>query len=29
MEILRCEDLCKTYGEKDTCVKALDHISLF
>ncbi|MDE7423363.1 MAG: ABC transporter ATP-binding protein [Lachnospiraceae bacterium] len=27
MEILRCEDLCKTYGEKDTCVKALDHVS--
>lgn len=27
MEILRCENLCKTYGEKDTCVKALDNIS--
>ena len=27
MEILRCEDLCKTYGEQDTCVKALDHVS--
>lgn len=27
MEILRCENLCKTYGEKETCVKALDNIS--
>lgn len=27
MEILKCENLCKTYGEKDTCVKALDNIS--
>lgn len=27
MEILRCENLCKTYGAGDTCVKALDNIS--
>lgn len=27
MEILRCENLCKTYGKGDTCVKALDDVS--
>lgn len=27
MEILRCEDLTKKYGEKDTEVLALDHVS--
>lgn len=27
MEILRCENLCKTYGADDTCVKALDNVS--
>lgn len=27
MEILRCDNLCKTYGEKDICVKALDNIT--
>lgn len=27
MEILRVEDLCKTYGKGETEVKALDHIS--
>lgn len=27
MEILRCENLCKTYGAGDTCVKALDNVS--
>lgn len=28
MEIIRITDLCKTYGSKETTVKALDHISL-
>lgn len=27
MEILKVEDLCKTYGKEETLVKALDHIS--
>ena len=27
MEILKVEHLCKTYGEKNTLVKALDDIS--
>ena len=27
MEILRCENLVKTYGEGNTQVKALDHVS--
>ncbi|MCI9233456.1 MAG: ABC transporter ATP-binding protein [Bacilli bacterium] len=27
MEILRVENLCKTYGKGDTLVKALDHVS--
>ena len=27
MEILRVEDLCKTYGKGETLVKALDHVS--
>lgn len=27
MEILRCEHLCKTYGEGENCVKALDDVS--
>lgn len=27
MEILRCDNLCKTYGAGDTCVKALDNVS--
>lgn len=27
MEILRCENLCKTYGEGDVLVKALDNVS--
>lgn len=27
MEILRVEDLCKTYGKGETQVKALDHVS--
>ena len=27
MEILRCENLCKTYGEGEACVKALDNVS--
>lgn len=28
VEIIRITDLCKTYGSKETTVKALDHISL-
>lgn len=28
MEIIKITDLCKTYGSKETTVKALDHISL-
>ncbi len=27
MEILRVEDLCRTYGEGENAVKALDHVS--
>ena len=27
MEILRCENICKIYGEGESCVKALDNIS--
>ena len=27
MEILKVEDLCKTYGKGETLVKALDHVS--
>ena len=27
MEILRIEDLCKTYGKGETEVRALDHVS--
>lgn len=27
MEILRVEDLCKTYGKGETLVRALDHVS--
>lgn len=27
MEILRVEDLCKTYGKGENEVKALDHVS--
>ena len=27
MEILRVEDLCKTYGKGETEVKALNHVS--
>lgn len=27
MEILRCEHLCKTYGEGENCVKALEDVS--
>ena len=27
MEILRCENLTKTYGEGNTCIKALDDVS--
>lgn len=27
MDILRVEDLCKTYGTGENAVKALDHVS--
>ena len=27
MELLRVEDLCKTYGRGENAVKALDHVS--
>lgn len=29
MEILRIEDLCKTYGKGETEVRALDHVHSF